>query len=188
MMKYLYIVLFFVTTSLNAQSLDNVIYQKEPTSFKSDGIHIEHFDSGEKKAIKSYHFDKLNGEAKSFYRNGQLKSHGRYKDNKKKGLWIYYYSNGKIKSKENYRYGMLRGYFKSYYENGEIKIEGNFIDFEQQNGLWFFYSNNGQLIEQRHYKRGVLVSTENHKTNGDLSTKTDKVFQKYQPLLRPVLW
>ena len=188
MMKHLRIAIFFLIVYLNGQTVDNPIYNNNPNNFKSDGIHTEYFDSGEVRAINTYQFNKLNGEAKSYYKNGKLQSHGRYKNNKKKGFWIHHYASGGIKSKENYRYGKLRGYFKSYYENGQVQIDGNFIDIEQQNGLWLFYSDSGDLMEEHLYKKGILVSKTTYKNDDELSIEREKLFQKYQPLLRPFFW
>jgi hypothetical protein len=62
-----------------------------------------------------------NGVSESYYKNGQLKSKGNFKDNKQDGLWKWYYDDGQLKSKVNYKDGEEDGLSYFYYKNGQLK-------------------------------------------------------------------
>jgi antitoxin component YwqK of YwqJK toxin-antitoxin module len=69
--------------------------------------------------IFSYKDDKLNGECKTYYDNGQLKE-------------IYSYNDG-----------LMNGMYKSYYENGQLHKICSYIDGYANEK----YNENGELIE-----------------------------------------
>lgn len=62
-----------------------------------------------------------NGVSESYYKNGQLKAKGSFKDNKQDGLWQWYYDEGQLKSKVNYKDGEEYGLSYFYYKNGQLK-------------------------------------------------------------------
>ena len=49
------------------------------------------------------------GEWSCWYRTGQVKSNGSYKDGKEEGEWEYWYSNGQLESKGKYKNGNREG-------------------------------------------------------------------------------
>ena len=66
-----------------------------------------------------------NGISKSYYKNGQLKSKGNFKNNKQDGQWRSYYDNGRLKSKVYYKDGKEDGLSNFYYKNGQLKQKTN---------------------------------------------------------------
>ena len=80
-----------------------------------------------------------NGVSKSYYKNGQIKSEGNFKDNKQDGQWRWYYDNGQLKSKVYYKDGKEDGLSDFYYKNGQLKQKGNYKDDKPDGipaGIW----------------------------------------------------
>jgi antitoxin component YwqK of YwqJK toxin-antitoxin module len=50
----------------------------------------------------------------SFYKNGQIKEKGSFKNDKRDGEYIAYYKNGRVKEKATYSNGKLVGKFLSF--------------------------------------------------------------------------
>ena len=148
-----------------------------------------YYKNGQIKTNANYIYGQLNGVFASYYENGLLKSEGHYKNNKRKGFWKFFYENGGIKQKSNYRYGKLRGHFRSFYQNGQIESEGNFIDIEEKRGIWKYYYDSGQLQEEHIYKDGTLISKKwfNKEGNGPFQISEERL-SKYIPLARPMQW
>ena len=95
-----------------------------------------------------------NGISKSYYKNGQLKSEGNFKNNKQDGQWRSYYDNGRLKSKVYYKDGKEDGLYEEYYENGQLKYKRNYKDGELD-GLDESYDENGQL--KGNFKDGDII-------------------------------
>lgn len=72
-----------------------------------------------------------NGNWKTYYLSGEIRSEGKYKSGNKFGKWVYYYSTAK-KEQE--------GYFD---KNGKYT------------GKWFWYYENGNLLRSEEYLRGI---------------------------------
>lgn len=103
------------------------------------------FENGEPKVVTFY--DKLNGDKVKtrqiqYYKNGQKKMEGSFKDGHRHGEWISYYKNGNVWSRAHYKNGKLNGLKKSYYENGELHYKGELKNGERV-GKWTFYEANG---------------------------------------------
>ena len=79
------------------------------------------------------------GVSKSYYKNGQLKSEGNFKDNKQDGQWRWYYDNGQLKKKVYYKEGKEDGLSDFYYKNGQLKKKVNYKDDRPDGipaGIW----------------------------------------------------
>ena len=97
---------------------------------------------------------KLNGQQKSYYENGKLKS-------------IVYYSNDKINGIESYdRSGNLlhkslfeggTGEWKFYWSNGKVSEEGKYKAW-RKDGVWKKYREDGSLDTIIKYDNGRLLS------------------------------
>lgn len=87
----------------------------------------EHFyEDGSKKSV--YQFDrkdKLTGKYIEYYKDGQIKTIGYYRDGKKTGTWSTYYDNGKVDS-------------EGYYSNGE------------KSGKWVEHNSEGKKIKKKY--------------------------------------
>ena len=77
----------------------------------------------------NYKNGKIIGAAKSYYKTGQLKSHGTYKYtesgvySKKDGEWKYYYDNGQLQSESIIKDGVEE--LKFYDKQGNLTPMGN---------------------------------------------------------------
>lgn len=97
--------------------------------------------------------DKLNGERKSYYKDGKLKDVGIFKDGKVDGEYKEYYENGSIWCHLEYREGKLWNCFSHYFPDGTptgSTISGGkgvFIEMDEQ----------GKKIGKTKYKSGVAV-------------------------------
>ena len=76
----------------------------------------------------NYKNGKLIGLFKSYYKNGQLESHGTYKYtesavySRKDGVWKYYYDNGQLQSERYYKEGVEE--LKFYDKDGNLLPKG----------------------------------------------------------------
>ena len=111
--------------------------------------------------------DKLEGDASSYYSEGQAKSSGKFKNDLRDGKWTWYYPDGEMKLIETYVNGKvsgdIKGYFPDgsverslsllngegeflqYYNNGVLKAKGKFHNYSAY-GEWLFYDKNGNIV------------------------------------------
>lgn len=121
---------------------------------------ITYFKNGNKEAEGYANlFGYGDGEFKTYYKNGQLKTEGNYKDGKKDGLEKYYYENGQLEAEMNWspslrneNYSWQTGSFKEYYENGKLKEQGNFTREGIKTGRWTKYLEDGTIKKEKEYK------------------------------------
>jgi antitoxin component YwqK of YwqJK toxin-antitoxin module len=91
--------------------------------------------------------DTIGGIYHEYYKNGNIKVKGVYKNKKRDGDWSYFYENGKLWSYGEYTLGVRNGASSVYFENGVLKMEGNYFN-NKQVGLWKFYNEKGKLIKE----------------------------------------
>ncbi|HOZ50714.1 MAG TPA: hypothetical protein PLU17_02570 [Chitinophagaceae bacterium] len=112
-----------------------------------------------------------NGETKTYYTGGQLKSKKLYEKGNANGVSYQYHQNGKTKVEEYYTDDQLNGLYTSYHENGKIQGEGKFEKGEKQ-GYWYYYDNQGYIYKMEYFingnKHGVLID---YAPNGKIKEK-----------------
>ncbi len=96
--------------------------------------------------------EKKNGEIKSYFKNGKIKTRINYINDVKDGAAVTYYENGNIKLSMFYKNGVKDGPASYYYENGKIYRESNYVDGELD-GIRKNYEN-GRLTAEEPYKKG----------------------------------
>lgn len=144
---------------------------------------VDYYITGERQnvmACSDPRCTKKIGEWTWYYKNGQLKQIGSYKNNRYHGVWIEYFDNGDLKSKlehkmsEDPNVGAYIEYFElydsksrehllangegryvTYYESGDTQLVGQVTQM-QKTGNWREYRKNGTLFYNEHYKNGVL--------------------------------
>ncbi|NVO04030.1 MAG: toxin-antitoxin system YwqK family antitoxin [Bacteroidetes bacterium] len=87
---------------------------------------------------------------KRYYKNGKMRYHGQFKDDKPFGEFNYYTEDGKLESNLKY----VKGTFAKaiYYQpNGKVLGYGNYID-NKKDSLWKFYNDLGVLVSEEFYK------------------------------------
>lgn len=93
------------------------------------------------------------GDYRSWYKNGQLKSQTSYingSENTKNNSW---YESGKLESEENFVSGKQEGKSYNWYENGQLKSECNYSN-GQYDGEIITYWPNGQIKRKDQYLKG----------------------------------
>jgi len=136
-------------------------------------------DGGLKYSAKYNSDSKLDGEYRSFYRNGKPKEKKEYSEGLLDGEYISYYINGKIEFVKHYEKDVRTGETKLYYKSGKLKeiathIDGNIngkyivywengnIGLEEEynmgkrHGVFKVLSESGELIQQSKYSNGLL--------------------------------
>lgn len=108
------------------------------------------FDNGKPRVVKYYH--KKGGELileseVVYYKNGQKKLEGKYKDQQRDGIWKAWHENGNLWSEGEYRGGKREGKGLSYHENGKKYIEGNYRN-DMRVGVWQFYDTTGVMASE----------------------------------------
>ena len=88
-----------------------------------------------------------------YYKSGEIKATGEYKDGKRVGEWVFFYETGEVEQKGYYKAGEYDGEWKWTFKNNDIKrIEkyingvehGNFIEYDSlKNELLKGLYNNG---------------------------------------------
>jgi len=76
-----------------------------------DGYHEEYYEID----------DKLDGEYKSWYKNGQLHVHDHFKNDKSDGECKNWDRNGQLRIHCYYKNNKLDGEYKEWYENGQLR-------------------------------------------------------------------
>lgn len=95
-----------------------------------------------------------NGDYKSYYENGKLKSEGKYSNNLQAGVWNYYYQNGKIKGTGNYING----------DGSDLGDTG--IPKNNREGNWKFYNESGTLSSSSDWKNNTCIGLISYYANG----------------------
>lgn len=146
---------------------DECIYEGNYVEGIKHGVWNIRYPSGEKRATVKYSYDSPDGEWKTFFKNGKLKSLETYRDGVLSGPVIYYDGEGNILKKANYINGLLDGELVFYsgknkidtvanfkngklygnielYSNGKIQLEGNYLN-NKRVSLWKLYYKTGDL-------------------------------------------
>jgi antitoxin component YwqK of YwqJK toxin-antitoxin module len=92
----------------------------------------------------------LEGEAIAYYRNGNLRWKGHYKNGYCTGKWEYWNQSGNKVIEANYSNDTLTGPYCSWYSNGLMKERGQFSQ-NSRTGKWFIYNETGQVVSETIY-------------------------------------
>ena len=182
--EYLYILCCSLVISASAQpQIENCVW----TTFT--------FEHGEKASEGCLVDGKPEGEWKTFYENGILKSKGSRKVFELDGLWEFYYENGTIQRRVEFEKGQKNGKKWSYDENGTLLTESAFnnnIQVENQrvydpagwlkkripfaagkpHGWGREWASDGRVIALFEYDQGRLRSTQRINALDDQNRKT----------------
>jgi len=142
--------------------------------FRSDKPHgkfMEYYEDGTLMAEECYkdgelllqkRFDKkgkLDGVARSYYGNGQIKVEANFKGGKAEGISMKYHDNGALMAEEHYRNGVLlsqkgydkkgalEGFVREYFSSGPLRTE---TDFKE--GMHREYHRSGSLKVDARFK------------------------------------
>lgn len=126
-------------------------------------------------------FAPKDGPAVQYYKGGQVKKIGRFKDNRLVGKCYSYYLSGKMKSACNHNEkGDHDGLVTDFYENGQVMHQARwsngllveilankdeqgkdipFGTFKDGTGTWIFQDPGTEKIRVYHYKNGRLIKS-----------------------------
>jgi len=93
---------------------------------------------------------KKQGDWKTYYSNGQVKSEGRYVDNLKDGIWKYYHQNGVIEQTGRYIRGLQEGEWRWYYDSEALRLSVYYYKGERD-GESVEYDFDGNVIASGSY-------------------------------------
>lgn len=92
----------------------------------------------------------LNGEAISYFRNGNIKRCGAYNMGRLTGKWQSWYENGKKEYEVEYNNDTLCGIFTLWYPTGVMKRKGTFSE-NNRSGIWVEYDEAGMILSNRNF-------------------------------------
>ena len=87
------------------------------------------------------------GVVKEYYKGGNLKGEGIFKDGKIEGIARQYYESGKLKAEWNFKNGTLDGITKKYYESGGIRYEDTYKNGQKMDRK--AYDEQGKLKQKK---------------------------------------
>ena len=99
-----------------------------------------------------------------YWKNGDLKKTGHYKNGKKHSEWIYYFSNGDIQQKGKYEKGLPVGEWVWWYSNKQKRREENYLN-GKENGLSVEYDSLGNIITKGEFNYGEREGSWVYKIN-----------------------
>ena len=108
-----------------------------------------HNNSNDLMMVENYEQGKLQGEKRTYYKNGNLAEKAFYKDGLLHGEKIMYSDKGVVLEHLTYRNGELHGPAKFYNGKGELVTEGNYRN-DRHHGIWKYYEN-GKLKEEKDF-------------------------------------
>ena len=115
-----------------------------------------------------------NGDYKSYYENGKLKSEGKYSNNLQEGLWNYYFKNGKLKGTGSFLHG----------EGTDVGETG--IPRNNRDGNWKTYTESGSLSQTSVWKNNSCVGRTSYYANGNKQEEIIVVKQMKQLVEGPL--
>jgi antitoxin component YwqK of YwqJK toxin-antitoxin module len=133
---------------------------------EKEGVHREYDENGNVIGSKIYEkgfvlFEGIideqgrkQGPWKEFFRTGELKAEGKYKDDLKIRKWVYYYINGKVEQSGDYLRGKPEGIWKWYFEDGQVLLEEEYVD-GLEDGPSVEYSDTSTVIAKGNYIEGL---------------------------------
>jgi antitoxin component YwqK of YwqJK toxin-antitoxin module len=121
---------------------------------KKNGEEWEYYPKQNGKALRPklclhWHDDRIEGQVKTWYPNGQMESQREINSNKKQGVSFAWYKNGDLMLVEEYENDLLiKG---TYYKKGDKKAVSK---IESGKGLASLYSNEGIFLKKVSYEKG----------------------------------
>ena len=136
----------------------------EDYNLLTNGKYTEYYKNGQMKVQGSYKEGKRDGEFKAFLKNGKSAGSVFYKDGIPDGESVEYYEEGNIKSIIPFRNNIVEGLTITYYENGNIDEEVNYKN-NKMNGEAKSYDVNGKLNGRTIFKDNIKLEEDVYKEN-----------------------
>lgn len=133
---------------------------------KPVGVHKEYSKEGEVTVTSIYtdnsilsekgiidNESKRTGDWEVYYKTGEVKARGNYKNNLKEGTWTYYFKNGNVEQSGTYSNGRYSGVWKWYYSSGELWKEEEYYNGREE-GIYYEYDVFGNIIVEGEFFDG----------------------------------
>jgi len=133
-----------------AEISSDLLYTEDNINPFSGKCKVVYTDTELIKEVLTFRKGRLDGDARYYYQNGNIKWKGSYRNGFISGEWEYWDENGKIMYVVNYKHDTLEGEFASYHHNGTIKEKGCYSD-NSRKGEWIVYSEKGQITSKKSY-------------------------------------
>ncbi len=120
-----------------------------------NGIAREYYENGNLKSSINYEYGLANGVGVFYYDNNERtkKAEIDFKDDIIEGAYREYYKNGARKAVLTFDNGTPDDEAQFFYESGVLKIEGKYKD-GVQHGKWLFYDENGEILSKEKWRKG----------------------------------
>ncbi len=140
--------------------------QKEETykTYRLDGDVKTFYPTGGIKSITPYVDGKRHGLEQKYYESGSLQAENIYVKNDLKGICKEFYPTGELKRSADYEKGQLEGVTKVYFPNGALKQQWNY-SHAILSGSQLTYGEDGQVKTEDNYQNGVLVAHKDYTTD-----------------------
>lgn len=173
----------------NGKIKTEATYNKEG---KKEGLCIEYYEDGVKKAEIPYNNGMREGELKVYYKSGNIKSKHDFKEDKEEGKFFLFYENGEIKKEGFYVNGKTEGESRSYYATGQLytlsnRANGNVfgqttVYYEDGSIRGYFLNNpNGEIVFKLEYKESGDFKAVSG--NGLMGIASKKTFVSTEPFI-----
>jgi antitoxin component YwqK of YwqJK toxin-antitoxin module len=131
-------------------------YGKKDANNKKTGEWKYFYTNGAVSAIGNFTDDNITGRWKYFYDNGNLKRETDYNSKGEiSGDYISYFENGEINEHLRYKDGKLDGISRIYRANASLKVEIGFKD-DNPDDLRKYYNDHSGLDEEQPYSEGKV--------------------------------
>jgi antitoxin component YwqK of YwqJK toxin-antitoxin module/Tfp pilus assembly protein PilF len=135
-----------------------------------EGTQTYYYGSGKEKESNTYTNGELNGEAATWYCNGQKNATIPYVTGKKDGYYTSHYIHGGKNEEGWYKDDQLQGDWLTYDEAGNLTARSGYLNGEL-NGLRTEYWPNGKKESDMLYDMGVLLQMTQYDTTGKVINK-----------------
>jgi antitoxin component YwqK of YwqJK toxin-antitoxin module len=143
-----------------------------------DGLWVFKYETGQKDQESIYKSGKINGEFKSFFKNGNIETIDTRVNDIANGVYRKYFENGKLKEEGNFNNNKVHGIVKKYNESGNLLYEVNY-DKGIKNGIEREFFTSGKTKKEFQYKNGKQDGLckdyyENGNIKSEITMRNDK--------------
>ncbi len=126
---------------------------------KVDGLTMTY--RGYKNLEFTIHNNQLDGDVKTYFKNGKLENKVHYVHGIMSGISYKYFPSGKKRQESIFKNDEMNGLSIAYFETGVKENEGDYVN-GKVNGKWSYYAEDGSLKGYIYYKDGLVVTQEKY--------------------------
>jgi antitoxin component YwqK of YwqJK toxin-antitoxin module len=115
-----------------------------------------YYPNGKKQEESTFVDGVKDGIAKWYDQDENIIAEYNYSKGELNGEQKTFYTSGTVRTQDTYNNGKQTGEHLEYFENGTIKQKGNFDKDEKKDGEWIEFDQTGKKIKTVKYKAGTL--------------------------------